>query len=147
MPEEHGDWSNYIAYRSAVNYILALIGGFTFTSMTVLVTSLGDTRTHALSQIVLLFATVILDLLVFLILLNTTTIFRYVQKIPPRAAVNLFTVLMVCAIGLWGYLMPLILLLFKVTPAGYIATAVWTMVVLIGIVMIYGPFEKRRRAV
>ncbi len=147
MTEEQDDWSNYITYRSAVNYILALLGGFTFTSMTVLVTSLGDSRHDALSQIVLLFAATILDLLILLILLNTTTIFKYVRKIPPRAALNLFSVLMVCAIALWGYLMPLILLLFKVTPAGYVATAEWTLIVLIGVAMIYGPFEKRRRTI
>jgi len=146
MTGEAEDWSDYIKHRSNLINIFALLCGFTFTAATILDTSLPQPE-NIPNQLVLLFSAILFDLFVFLLLLNTVNIFNYIQKIPsPTRTTNIISVLSVTSIALWGYLLPSILFLFDFESVGIVASAIWTVVLVIGFLVIYRPFEMRRRS-
>ncbi len=145
MSADEKDWSDYVRHRSNLINIFALLCGFTFTAIAILVTTLPEPNSLS-SQLVLLFSSTLLDLFVILLLFNTLNIFNYIQKIPkPTKATNIISILSVVSIGLWGFLLPFVFLLFNLTLIGYIATVVWTLILLFGVAFIWKPFEQRRR--
>ncbi len=145
MSEGGEEWTGYIAYRTNRIYVSGLLCGFTFTALIILITSLPDPQRLS-SQIVLLFSAVLLDLLIFLLLLSTVELFNYIRKVPrTTSTTNLISLLSLVTIALWGYLLPFILFLFDVSLVAYLATILWTAFLALGIVVIYMPYEKRRR--
>jgi hypothetical protein len=145
LSEDEKDWSDYISHRSNLINIFALLCGFTFTAITILVTRLPEPNSLS-SQLILLFSSTLLDLFVILLLLNTLNIFNYIQRIPqPTRTTNIISILSVVSIGLWGYLLPFVFLLLNLTLIGYTATVIWTSILLLGVAFIWKPFEQRRR--
>ena len=145
MSEDENNWSDYIKHRSNLINIFALLCGFTFTAITILVTRLPEPDSLS-SQLILLFSSTLLDLFVFLLLLNTVNIFSYIQRIPqPTMTTNIISILSVVSIGLWGYLLPFVFLLLNLTMIGSTATVIWTLILALGVAFIWKPFEQRRK--
>ncbi len=145
MSKYENDWSDYIKHRSNLINIFALLCGFTFTAITILVTRLPEPNSLA-SQLILLFSSTLLDLFVILLLLNTLNIFSYIQRIPqPTKTTNIISVLSVVSIALWGYLLPFVFLLLNLALIGSTATIVWTSILVLGVSFIWKPFEQLRR--
>ncbi len=143
MTEEYSD---YLMHRSHLITILALMSGFTFTATIILVTRLPDPNS-VFSQVILLFAAILLNVFVFLLLLNTVNIYFYIQNIPePTRTTNFISLMSVIGIGLWGFLLPFIFFVFNLTLLASVCTIIWTLILITGIIVIWKPFEQRRRA-
>ncbi len=100
------NYSDYLTHRSNLITILALLSGFTFTSTIILVSRLSD-PISGISQVLFLFAAILLDILVFLLLMNTVNIFFYIHNIPePTRTTHFISLMSVISIGLWGFLLP-----------------------------------------
>lgn len=145
MSSSGEDYSDYVKHRSNLINIFVLLCGFTFTAVTILVTRLPEPNSLS-SQLILLFSSVLLDLFVFLLLLNTVNIFNYVRGVPePTRVTNFISLMSVVSIGLWGFLMPLIYFLFDLTVLAFVSALIWAFVLVSGITVIWRPFEQRRR--
>jgi hypothetical protein len=141
------DYSDYVKHRSNLITIFVLLCGFTFTATTFLVTQLPQRGSFS-SQLILLFSDFLLDLFVFLLLLNTVNIFFYIEKIPePTRTTNFISLMSAVSIGLWGFLLPSIFFLFDLTLLALVSTAMWAFILVSGIVIIWKPFEQRRRKI
>lgn len=145
MSNGETDYSHYMKHRSNLTNIFALLSGFTFTSTTISISRLPDPSSFS-SQVTLLFSSVMHDLFVFLLMLNTVNIFNYIRNIPPPTkTTNFISVMSVVSVGLWGFLPPLIFLLWNLTILAFTSTLIWAFFIASGIVLIWRPFEQRRR--
>ncbi len=98
-------------------------------------------------QSVLMFSAFLLGLLVFHLLLNTINIFFYIENASqPTHTMNFFSTMTTVSIGLWGFLLPAIFLMFGLPWLALAAAAVWGIILFSGLAVIWRPFEERRRS-
>jgi hypothetical protein len=76
------DYSDWIQYMSNVTNALTLFSGFTFTSITILLTLLPD-PSRISSQITLFLLSVLLDFFLFFMAWQTLLLVYYCRNIPP----------------------------------------------------------------
>lgn len=139
------DYSKYLEHRARLINVFALLCGFTFTATTILVTRIPEPNNLS-AQLTLLFSDILLDLFIFLLLLNMVNIFFYIGDVPePTRTTNFISVMSVAGIGLWGFLLPFIFFLFNLSLLASVSAIIWVLVIISGIMVIWIPFEKRRR--
>ena len=108
--EEH--YSDLLTQLSGLSRELSLFCGFTFTTITILVTWLPDPNTF-LAQISLFFLSVLFDLFMFLlawVMVMRTIFVRYLPLQKIRGS-NIFNPLLFLSFGLWRTTLVLIFLL------------------------------------
>ncbi|MFW9856974.1 MAG: hypothetical protein ACFFFG_18130 [Candidatus Thorarchaeota archaeon] len=141
------NYTEYIGHRARLINVLALLCGFTFTSTIILVTNLPEPIPLS-SQLILLFSAVLLDLFVLLLLVNMLNIFFYIEDIPePTRTTNFISAMSVVTIGFWGFLLPCIFLIFGFEFLALSSGIIWAFILVLGIALIWRPFERRRRHV
>jgi len=90
------DYSDYIKHLSNLNSVGSLLAGFTFTTITLLITRLPD-PSSIMSQLVLFFIAALFYLFLFLVGWNTNTLIYFCRNVPPKtkqlSTFNLLTVL------------------------------------------------------
>ncbi len=103
MPQGQKDYSDYIKHRSNVFHVLILFCGFTFTTITLLITLLPHLNSF-LVQFTLFYLAVVLGLFLLLIEFNLAYVPIYCKNLPPltlgqRLFNNLFHVCQMLWIG------------------------------------------------
>lgn len=82
MSEDKKNTADFLHHFGNLASTYALICGFTFTTITLLVTSFPD-PSEIRVQLVLIFLTIVFDLFVYLITWNNTEEMQYCSYLPP----------------------------------------------------------------
>jgi len=138
------DYSPYMGWMQGQKGTYAFLCGFTFTSITLLIISLPDQQT-ILSQLIMLFLTIVFDLLLFLILLIGVESLYFCKDIPPyNDSLKLCNTLSDLAFVLWGFSVPLMYLQWKMVFLAVISTAIWIIFILMSYFTIVKRFNQYR---
>lgn len=123
------DYSDYISYASNVLIILSLFSGFTFASITIIVTQLPDPG-QILIQVTLFFLAVILNLFLFLAFYFLACILHCVENVPPETKLpphlRFVHSLLPISFALWGLAVVMMFLFWNLV---YLALASFIMLV------------------
>lgn len=148
MPENEKDYSTYMGWMQGQKGTYAFICGFTFTAITLLIINLPNPNDVS-SQLIMLFLTVVFDLLLYLILLIGAECLKFCKDIPPYDKSSRFcNTLSNLSFVLWGFSIPLIFLLWKLTYLAISSTIIYIIFIaisnftIIKIVKQYRKIEK-----
>ena len=138
------NYSTYIGWMQSQKGTYAFICGFTFTTITLLIISLPNPNT-VLSQLIMLFLTIVFDLLLYLILLMGVESLRFCKDIPPYdKSLRLCNTLSNLGFVLWGFTVPSIFLLWDLIYLAIVSTIIWIILMLITNVTIVKQFNEYR---
>ena len=145
MPEVGEDRSDFLHHLSSLGSMYTLICGFTFTTITLLVTSLPDPKEMRV-QAVLLFMTIVFDLFVYLIAWNNSEDIQYCSYVPPMARrMNICNALTSLGLALWGFSIPAMFLLWSLDALAIVATVIWIALIPITYFTVLKPFADYRK--
>ena len=123
MSENKKDYSDYISYASNFLIALSLFSGFTFASITILITQLPD-PSQILIQATLLFLATMFYLFVFLSFYMIGCILHCVENVPPRTKLlgygKVVSFLTAMSFPIWGVAVVLMFLFWNLV---YLALA------------------------
>jgi hypothetical protein len=145
MSEREG-YSDYIAVVSNTINVLALVSGFMFASLTVLLTALPDLSSVS-SQLVLFIAAFFLDVFVFL-LLNAVSLPMLYCKMPPvtkRIATFNALLLLALMIGM-GMVTTAMFFAYNLTYLGLAQLVMWLLMSIVAHVYLIMPMGRMRRS-
>jgi len=150
MSKKDGDYSDYISYTSNVLLVLALFSGFTFASITILITQVPD-PSQTLIQVTLFFLTVFLNIFLFASFYSIGCILHSVEDIPPatrglgyRKAVN---PLIVASFHLWGVAIMLMFLSWNLIYLTVASAILYVLFNVSGFVIVTKPNLEHLRKV
>jgi hypothetical protein len=144
MPEDEKDYSTYIGWMQNQKGTYAFICGFTFTTITLLIISLPNPNS-ILSQLIMLFLTIVFDLLLYLILLIGVESLKFCKDVPAYdKSLNLCNNLTDLTFVLWGFTVPLIFLLWDLLYLAISSTIIWIIMMIITEVTVKKQFKQLR---
>jgi hypothetical protein len=144
MQECEKDYSTYIKWMQGQKSTYAFICGFTFTTITLLIINLPNPNT-VLSQLIMLFLTIVFDLLLYLILLMGVESLKFCKDIPPyNENLRLCNTLSNLIFVLWGFTVPLMFLLWDLAYPAVVSTIIWIIFIVISNFTIKKQFEQYR---
>ena len=109
----------------------AFICGFTFTTITLLIISLPNSKS-VLSQLIMLFLTVVFDLLLYVILLIGVESLEFCTNIPPyNKTLRLYNTLSDLGLTLGGFTVPSMFLLWGLEYLAISSTVIWIIMIII----------------
>ncbi len=137
LTEEEQTYSEYVRDLSGVRVTaVSLLSGFTFTTINILLNQLPDPGS-IMSNITLLFLTIIFDLLLFLLgwQINIVIGLYDVRDPPPRERWELtaFNVIMLVVFMMWGVSLVLIYLLWNLYTLAIVSGILWTLLNIVGL--------------
>jgi hypothetical protein len=131
MPEYEKDYSTYMGWMQSQKGTYAFICGFTFTTITLLIISLPNSKS-VLSQLIMLFLTVVFDLLLYVILLIGVESLEFCKDVPPyNRTLRLCNTLSDLGLTLWGFTVPSIFLLWDLLYLAISSTVIWIIMIII----------------
>lgn len=140
------DYSDWIQYMSNVTNALTLFSGFTFTSITILLTLLPD-PTRISSQVTLFLMSSLLDFFLFFMGWQTLLVIYYCRNIPPlRARLGLSSRLWFSS---FGFLCMAVVVMFLLWDLTYLALASGlALAVALSLFYVFGwkPYIKFRKS-
>ncbi len=144
MDEEH--YEDYLNQLSNLSVELSLFSGFTFTTITILLTMLPDPST-ILAQVALFFLVVLLDTFIFLggwVMTMRTVACRYLpfKSIPGSKIFNPLLFLSYC---LWGIGVALMFMLCNLYYLSMLSMFVWTVLVIVATKFFWKQFREYYR--
>jgi hypothetical protein len=118
--------------------------GFTFSILTLLVINLPDPNTLA-AQLILLFLTVMFDLLLYLILLISVEALQFCRNVPEYGKrLRHCSSLSNTALTLWGFSVPSVFLLWNIVSLAVLSALIWVVFIVISNFTIRKPFLRYR---
>jgi hypothetical protein len=139
------DYSTYMGWMQNQKGTYGFICGFTFTAITLLIISLPDPNS-ILSQLIMLFLTIVFDLLLYLILLIGVESLKFCKDVPLYDEnLKLCNTLSDLVFVLWGFTIPLIFLLWKLHYLAISSTVIWIIFILISNFTIVKQFKQYRK--
>ncbi len=144
MSEHEKDFSSYMSWMQGQKNLYTFISGFTFTTLTLLIINLPNPNAIR-EQLIMLFLTIVFDLLLFLISLIGVESLQFCKDIPPyKKSLDLCNNLSNIVFVLWGFSIPLIYLLWNMIYLAILSTTIWIILMIISNFTIKKPFEKYR---
>ena len=138
MRESEKDYSTYVGWMNSQKGRYEFIAGFTFTAITLLIISFPNSKS-VLSQLIMLFITVVFDLLLYLVMLIGIESLEFVKNIPPyNKTIKLANTLSNLTLTLWGFTVPLMFLLGGFEYLAILSTVIW----IITAIITYVTLEK-----
>jgi len=142
VPENKNSYSDYFAHNSVIVEVLSLFGGFLFTSITILLTSL-QSRGSLLGQTTILFITLVFYFSLYVLLDNLEMAFHYIDDIPPLTLkVRPFFSLLLVFYS-FGSSTILMFLLFDLFYLALISGVIWALMVIYSINTTVKRFYKQ----
>jgi hypothetical protein len=137
MTEKTQTYAQYVKNLSSVRVtMLSLLSGFTFTTITILLNQLPD-PSSTMSNIALLFLTVIFDLLLFLLGWQTYIVIGlYNVRDPPphsRWELSAFNGILLLVFYMWGASPVLIYLIWNLYTLAIVSSVVWAMLIIVSL--------------
>ena len=140
MTTNEKDYSDYIKHLSNLNSVGSLLAGFTFTTLTLLITRLPD-PSSIMSQLVLFFIAVLFYLFIFLVGWNANTIIYFCRNVPPKTKqLSIFNLLTVMSYILLGVTVILMFLLWNLIYLALASGIVWALLVISFFIFVLKPF-------
>lgn len=145
LQEGEKDYSTYVGWMQSQKGRYEFIAGFTFTTITLLIISFPNSKS-VLSQLIMLFITVVFDLLLYLVMLIGIESLEFVKNIPPyNKTIKLANTLSDLTLTLWGFTVPLMFLLGGFEYLAILSTVIWIIVVIITYVTLEKLYVRLRR--
>ncbi len=142
MSGNSGNSHDFILHLGSLGSIYALICGFTFTAITLLITTFPN-ATETRVQLVLLFLTVIFDVFVFLITWNNTEEIQYCSFVPPiNRRMRILTALTTIGLVLWGFSVPAMFLLWNLNLLAIVAALIWIFGIIASYFTVYKNLQE-----
>ena len=141
-------YSDFLNQLSGLTSELSLFCGFTLTIITILVTRLPD-PTIMIAQLSLLFLTIMLNLLQFLlgwvIIMRT----RYCRYLPLNDIKHskIFNTLLFLALATWNLSVVLIYLLWDLTYLAITAAIIWLTIFIVSYTFLWGQFREHDKKI
>jgi hypothetical protein len=137
MTEKTQTYSQYVDKLSPARVtMLSLLSGFAFTAITLLLKELPDPRS-TMSNIALLFLTIIFDLLLFLLGWQIYIVIGLydVHEPPPhsRWELSAFNGILLLVFYMWGLSPALIYLIFSLHTLAMVSGVVWAVLVIVSL--------------
>ena len=125
--------------------VYTLVCGFTFTTITLFVTTFPDLQEMRV-QAVLLFLTMIFDLFVYLIIWCLTEDSMYCSYLPPMTRrQRVWSNLTLVGLIFWGLSIPAMFLVWRLDVLALVTTVIWVVLVPIGYYTLAARSMERRR--
>jgi len=141
-------YSDFLNQLSGLTSELSLFCGFTLTIITILVTRLPD-PTIMIAQLSLLFLTIMLNILQFLlgwvIIMRT----RYCRYLPLNDIKHskIFNTLLFVALATWDLSVVLIYLLWNLTYLAITSAIIWLTIFIISYTFLWGQFREHDKKI
>lgn len=146
MQECQKDYSSYMMWMQNQKNQYTFICGFTFTTLTLLIINLPNTINIIIAQSIMLFLTIVFDLLLFLVLLIGVESLQYCKNIPPYTkASHLCQNLSNIVFPLWGFSVPLIYLLWDFIYLAVVSAIIWILLMVVSNFTVRKPLKQYRR--
>jgi hypothetical protein len=140
MTTDEEDYSDYIKHMSNLSSVGSLLAGFTFTTLTILITRLPD-PSSIMSQLVLFFIAVLFYLFIFLVGWNANTIIYFCKKVPPKTKqLSTFNLLTLVSYVLLGVTVILMFLLWNLIYLALASGIVWALFIISFYIFVWKPF-------
>ena len=144
VPEGGKSYSDYAQNLSNVMNGMLFFAGFTFTVVTILLTSLPNLRTMQ-SQFTLLFLTAIFYLTIFIAIFLEIEVAYYSENVPPLTRrIRIANALLFLTFLMIGLAFPLLFLLWDLTSLATISGLIWLLFAVSVFLFIFRPFQKWR---
>ena len=139
-------YTDFLTQLSGLTSELSLFCGFTLTIITLLVTRLPD-PSILLAQISLLFLTILLNLLTFLLgwVMTMRTIFCRYLPLNKIKYSNVFNPLLFLSLSLWGISVILIYLLWSLTYLAIVSTIIEAFFISVAFKLFWKQFRESFR--
>jgi hypothetical protein len=138
------DYSVYMGwmYNQAGTY--TFICGFTFSILTLLIINLPNPDS-IISQGIMIFFTILFDLLLYVILLIGVEALQFCDNVPPFTKnLRMCYILSDTVIVLWGFSVPLIFLLWGIVYLAVLSAIIWTLFMIVSNFTVRRPFKRYR---
>jgi len=147
VTENVKDYSDYIQYASNLASILSLLGGFTFTAFTILLTLLPD-PSNIISQFTLIFLAGLFYLFMSLLGWIHMLMIRYGRNVPPVSrGISIFNSLVPLSYVGLGFAMVLMLLIWGLIYLALASGVVWMISIILSDIYLTRPFLKYRKTI
>jgi hypothetical protein len=145
MPEDEKDYSTYMGWMQSQKGTYAFICGFTFTTITLLIISLPNSKS-VLSQLIMLFLTIVFDLLLYVILLIGVESLEFCKDVPPyNKTLRVCNTLSDLGLTLWGFTVPSMFLLWDLVYLAILSTVIWIIMIIITNFTVKKQFKQFRK--
>ncbi len=142
MSDNSEKTSDFMRHLANLGSIYALICGFTFTTITLLITMFPN-PTETKVQLVLLFLTIIFDVFVFLITWNNTEEIQYCTYVPPiNRNMRTLSALTTLGLVLWGFSVPAMFLLWDLNLLAIVTALIWIVGIIASYFTVYKNIQK-----
>lgn len=143
MSTKRRDPSAFISHLSNLSGVLSLFCGFTFTSITILLTQLSNPL-HVLAQLTLFFLAAMMDLFLFLLTWTTISVIHFCEYAPIKQIQHSssFNWLLFLGLGLWGVAIVLMFLLWNLHYLAIASAVVWLLFCIAGFTFLWKPFQE-----
>lgn len=139
------DYSDWIQYMSNVANTLSLFSGFTFTSITILLTLLPDPRQIS-SQITLFLLSALLDFFLFLMGWQTIFVIYHCRSVPPLTrGMAIASRLWFSSFGLLCIAVTIMFLLWNLTYLAFASGLALVLVLILFYTFAWKPYIKFRK--
>jgi uncharacterized membrane protein YqjE len=139
------DYSDYLKHLSSFNSVISVFAGFTFTSLTLLITLLPD-PSSIMSQFTLFFLAVLFDLLTFLVAWNSVNVVYFCRKVPPRTKqIATFNWILMLSFDLSGLIIVLVFLLSDLIYLTLASGIVWVLFIIAIFLFTWKPLKEYRK--
>jgi hypothetical protein len=145
IQESEKDYSEYISFISNQKSTYSFICGFTFTTITLLIMNLPNPNS-VLSQLIVLFLTIVFDLLLYLIVLMGVESLQFCRNVPAyRRRMQFCDALSNVGFSLWGFSIPSMFLLWNFISLALVSTIIWIIVLIISYFTARKHFKEYRK--
>ena len=139
MSTEDEDYSSYLAYESVALQVLALLCGFTFTAITLLITLLPNPGSFQ-SQFTLFFLASMFYLFLFMLFYGIFYLSYCVKAVPPEAKGRRIVMwLWFLSFSLWGIAVVLMFLLWNLTYLALVAGIMYALFTMLTVIYVWKP--------
>jgi len=141
-------YSDFLNQLSGLTSELSLFCGFTLTIITILVTRLPD-PTIMIAQLSLLFLTIMLNILQFLlgwVIIMRTTYCRHLPLNDIKHS-KIFNTLLFVALATWDLSVVLIYLLWGLTYLAITSAIIWLTIFIISYTFLWGQFREHDKKI
>jgi hypothetical protein len=139
MSTKDEDYSSYLAYESVALQVLALLCGFTFTAITLLITLLPNPSSFQ-SQFTLFFLAFMFYLFQFMLFYGIFYLSYCVKAVPPEAEGRRAVMwLWFLSFSLWGIAIVLMFLLWNLTYLASVSGIMYTLFTILTVMFVWKP--------
>jgi hypothetical protein len=145
LDEESPDYSEFVSYMGGIHQVLSIFAGFTFTAITLLLTTLPD-KSSLPVQGTFVFLSLLFHLFIMLVAWDTTRNVTFLRRTPPytRAGAT-WDVFYFLSIALFGLSIPVMYWLWGLDMLALITLLIGMAILAVAVALIWRPYTEFRQ--